>query len=70
MNATTGTRCITQLCAVGGVALDPDGGINMESELYALADDGTVWYFADRTRGWRQMPGLPQPAPAEGPANV
>ena len=57
-------RQITQIAA------GPSGADNMtDSDLYALANDGTVWYLSDppgrysATSGapqWQRLPDLPQ----------
>ena len=45
-------RKVVQIAAAGTGAL-----------FYALADDGTVWWFtAEQT--WEQLPSLPEPTPA------
>ena len=65
MDPATPTRKIIQICAAGGAFGDVDGGTNIETELYALCDDGTVWYLTNNTRGWKEIIDVPQPLPAE-----
>ena len=59
------TRRVIQIATWGSMAIDPDGGINETDGLYALCDDGTIWHWLDRPRGWSEVVPVPQPGADE-----
>lgn len=43
-------------------------GLNMNTEIVALCNDGTAWIRLDHGKKWTQLPPIPQPAQTEGDA--
>lgn len=63
MNRTTEPRYITQIAVSSGDEEIPD-------LLYALANDGTLWYRVMRgNKSWIRIESLPQP-PTPEPENI
>jgi hypothetical protein len=54
-------RDIVQISAVG-VPEQIEGGY---THLYALCDDGTVWFHTASEGGWHKLPDIPDDIPAQ-----
>jgi hypothetical protein len=67
MTTPSPTRRVIQIATWGSNATDHDGCISEVDALYALCDDGTIWSWLDKARGWSEVTPVPQPA-ADGTA--
>ena len=61
MTTPSPTRRVIQIATWGRIAYDRDGLEHKSDGLYALCDDGTMWYLEDAEIIWCSIPSIPQP---------